>query len=436
MPDVEPQGGSADVGGTHNGLMGEAGAATGATGNTEGGTDGGGPGQGGEPAEPASTDVVGQVLADSFKVAQAVVVVNGRVTIADDEGKFRVRNVAPEYELMVRWPGEKLVFVYEGMKTRAPQLNVAPHGISGERTSTVRGAFVNGWDTVPANSRKVVTYVGTQPGYSDTDFFFPRTSYELQPHWSGEATDHGTIYALQYIYDFDLGPVDYQGFGSREVTLTDGQVLGDANGDPETDVTLKDPDDVTIATSTVLPKDWDVTQSQMWVGPLQLDMAVAAGEGNIVVPKTGLPTQLLVYSAGIEGTCFSQAEVKLDHDLELVSYLPPVQSRPEKNATGIKEGDEFFWDEVPANGVATLNLEVGDWTIYVRTTSTSAKLPNLAPLHVKLPGQISGAWSMSVIGPATTIEESLALDPVLNSYFAVGTVFVSTGARRNFVTGE
>jgi hypothetical protein len=434
MPDVEPQGGSASVGGTHNEVMGEAGAAAGVTG-TEGGTDGG-QGQAGAPAQPASTDVVGQVLAGTFQVAKAVVVVNGKVTIADDDGKFRVRNVAPEYELMVRWPGEKLLFVYEGMKTRAPQLNVAPYAAPRERTTTVRGAFVNGWDTVPANSRKAVTYVGTQPGYSDTDFFYPRTSFEIQPHWSGEATDHGTIYALQYIYNFDLGPVDYQGFGSREVTITDGQELGDTNGDPETNVTLKDPDDITVATNAVVPKDWDVLHSELWVGPLQLDMAVVAGEGNIVVPKTGLPTQLTVYSAGSEGTCFSQAEVKLDADLELVSYLPPLQSLPEQKATGIKEGDEFFWDGMPANSVATLNLEVGDWTIYVRTASTSAKLPSLAPLHVKLPGNISGAWTMSASGPATTVEESLALDPVLNSNVATGTVFLSTGNRRSFVTGE
>lgn len=434
MPDMEPQGGSGDAGGTRSDMMGAAGAAAGGQVNSEGGTDSGG--QGGEPAETASTDVVGQVFAGSTTVAKAVVVVNGLVTIADAEGKFRVRNVAPEYELMIRWPGEKLLFVYEGLTTRTPQVNVTAYTAPSPRMATVRGAFVNGWDEVPANSRKAVTYVGTQPGYSDTDLFYPRTSYEIQPRWSGKSTDHGTVYALQYLFTYDLGPYDFQGFGTREVTVTDGQELGNADGDAATDVTLTDPDDITIATNAVVPKDWDLTQSQLWIGPLQLDLAMVLGQGNIVVPKTGLPTGVIINSSGAEGRSYAQVEVKLDSDLEVATPLPPLQSSPATNATGIKEGTEFFWEGTPANGVATLNLEIGDWTINIRTLGTSARLPSLAPLHVKLPGMISGTWSMSVAGPATTMEEALALDPILNSNAAVGSAFLSWGNPRNFVTGE
>src|SRR3954471_4280799 len=79
----------------------------------------GGESQAGAPTM-ASTDVVGQVVAGTLGLANMVVVVNGIATIADAEGRFKVRNVSESYQLMLHPPGEKFAFVYEGLKTRAP----------------------------------------------------------------------------------------------------------------------------------------------------------------------------------------------------------------------------------------------------------------------------------------------------------------------------
>jgi hypothetical protein len=381
--------------------------------------------------------VVGQVFVGNAKLGNAVVVVNGLVTLADADGKFRMRKVAPEYQLMIRWPGEKLLFVYDGLTTREPHVNVGAFRPSVNRMATVRGAFVNGWvaGDEPANSRKAVSYVGTQPGFSDTDMFYPRDSFEIQPQWQGEATDQGTIFALQYIYDFNLGPYDYQWFGTRQVTVTDGQVLGNTDGDAATDVTLKDPDDVSITTNVSVPDGWMWPRTTLLLGPLQIDTAVPTEAGTLVVPDVGLPMAFQMYTDGPEGSSTSQALIDLNSDLKVVARLPPTQSLPEKNATAIKEGFEFFWDNMPANSVATLNLEVGDWTIYVHTASTSAKFPDLAPLHVTLPGKIGSAWSVSASGPAATMDDGLAIEEALYGS-TPGTGFVSTGNRRNFVTGD
>src|SRR5882672_10428739 len=125
----------------------------------------GGDGEAGAPVEPA-TDVTGQVFAGTDPFEGAVVVVGGVTTLSGADGSFVVHHAGAEYQLMVRDPKTKAVFVYEGLKTREPHVNLGPNLQTDIRSATVRGKLLGGGlaDPTPSEARKAVVYVGKHYG--------------------------------------------------------------------------------------------------------------------------------------------------------------------------------------------------------------------------------------------------------------------------------
>jgi len=432
--------GAADVpepnaGGT---AAGNAAAGNAAAGSDAGEMSGGNAGEGAGGARPVedSPDVKGQVRAGKLASANVVVAVNGVVAITDAEGRFEVEDVASVYQLMLRYPGEKVAYVYNGVKTRAPSINTTTHSEFPIRSATIRGKLLQGFgDPEPDDAHKTVAYVGTSPGYCAEDFYLPNDTFEITPQWLGPADDNGEIWALQMLRGFDVGTYEYTGFGRKTISLTDLAELGSADGSPLTDVSLEDPDDVPVEAHRSAPTDWTVDSAHLYLGPLEAPLEIPLGDSSVVLPAVDVPLRITASAYGEEGWSELVAVPNMQADLTFVHSLPPLLASPDANATGVTADTEFFWENMPKDSVATVTFRVGDWTIVCSTASGSAKFPDLSPLHVRVPGPIAGSWSVAASGPATTIEEAMALQTDRNTSAARAS-FTATSNERDFATGE
>ena len=418
---------------------GSGGSAAGETGVVTPVAGSGGDGDAGAPAE-TMTDVNGQVMAGSKPLAGAIVVVNGIVKVADTEGHFLVRNVTAKYQLMIREPETKFVYVYEGLKTREPRANLGgqPDPSAVVRTATVSGKLLGGGLARPFSNdaNKRVTYVSQQPGSTDVDFQDPADTFEVAPQWLGGDSDAGELWALQYLSDFDRGPYEFAGFGRRKVSLTDQGVLGSVDGDAATDITLVDPLDITLATHTELPPGWELDfGSLLYIGPLILRPEITAGDGSVVIPKLDVPLLIETSASGDDGSSIVDVVPPAQGaTLDIVHPRAPQLTSPDADATGITSSTEFFWEGMPESSVASATMIVGDWMVFVTTAEGSFKFPDLTPLKVRVPGQITGTWQVGASGPAATVEEAMARDEqILGGAPLPG--FVTISAQRDFVTG-
>jgi hypothetical protein len=398
----------------------------------------GGDGEGGAPVE-AATDVSGQVLAGLEPFAGAVVVVGGVTTLSGADGRFVVHHAAAEYQLMVRDPKTKSVLVYEGLKTRELRVNLGTDFGGVVRSATVRGKLLAGGlgDPAPSGARKQVVYLPKHFGSSTTDFQAPLDSFEVQPSWLGDASDEGEVWAVQYLHNIDDGAHEYLGFGRRKVSVTDMGTVGSVDGDAATDVTMTDPVDVTLETHTTAPAGWDVYFiGTVNIGPLSAQIYPVLGDSTLVIPKLDVPLLVETTASGPEGdTVVDVAPPAQGVTLNIVHPKPPQPTSPDDKATGITSDTELFWEGMPENSVANVTVQLGDWRISITTAAGSVKLPDLTPLHVHVPGNISGTWRVGAIGPAATVEQALARDDQTTSGTKLAG-FASTANERDFVTGE
>lgn len=403
----EPEGGAdstaAGAGGAGSG--GDAGA---------GGSEAGSAGAGGAGEEPPSTTVHGKLRNGLLPIPGAVVLVNGESALTNQNGEYAFENVAPTYQLIFIVYGSHVINIYDGLTTRQPVTNL-PDGQT-TKAASVTGKLSGGAGMpVPAEHGAAVAFAAKE-GATFQTYTVPvgESSYVLgNLAWVGGDTLDGELKALQWKNGVG-GPESYTGFGSKLFTLQAGESHGAADGStPATNLALSDVEDETLSGAITLGDTLSLTASGLYVDRLPVPVALAAGAFSLVVPKA-LPATIALDGQAADGGSSHAVVSRPEADAWNIDLpKPPQLVLPVADAQGVTIETEFKWSDVPAGIVTYITWGLGDWTVALFTTETTATIPDLSDQGIEYASGVSGAWELKGSGPAATVDELMALEDEL-----------------------
>jgi hypothetical protein len=431
-------GGTPDVpmGGTASGLGGggQGGASNGALGGggQSGGVEGGEGGEGGV----VSKDIDGRIYGLSDDL---VILVDGVNVPVDSNGHFTVPDAPDEYQLIVCAPNNAYVQIWDGLHTRTPLVDIGTGFDDPPYGATIRGK-VSGGLSAPfsvADDESVFTelaYSSNRNGYlyplSSID---PPEGYELNPSWPGSATDEGELLAIQYVFKSKVGVKQYTGFGRRPITIGDGNIYGSLDGSAGTNVELSAPTASPLTGHFGLPSGWTRKSSFIHMGPFSTDL-VFEGDFSLVMPQlANVPMWVLIQADGPDGRVDFKAPVPSTGPWNIDVPSPPKALLPVAGANAVTPSTIFSWNGLPADAIASVFWEVGDWRIQRYTNAATTTLPDLSVFGATLPPATEGVWVIGAAGPATTTDEVLNMNHTHNLDVPEASYFMD-GADRLFTT--
>jgi hypothetical protein len=146
----------------------------------------------------------------------------------------------------------------------------------------------------------------------------------------------------------------------------------------------------------------------VWVGPLFFFTGIdAAGTFPVSVPDVDAPISV---KAGVSAADGRHGEVAVPLPAQgpwkLVVPACPAFVSPPDAANAVTKDTVFTWTK-PAGYVSSVGWLAGDWNVYLMTTQTQAKIPDLSALGVELSGTLTGGWFVGAVGPAQTTDEGM-----------------------------
>ena len=357
-----------------------------------------------------SKDINGHIYGLSDEL---VILIDGVNVPIDVDGQFSVANGPDEYQLQVCAPNYKFVRIFDGLRTRAPLVDMGTGFADPPYEATIRGKVTGGLSTPFAIADDETVF--TQLAYSSqtNGYLYPLSSidppegYDLNPLWSGSETDTGEVLAIQYVFKSQVGVKEYTGFGRRPITIADGSIHGSVNGSADTNVAFNLPTVSTITGNLSLPSGWTRKGSYVHMGPFMTDL-LFEGDFSLVVPQLeSIPMWVLIQADGPEGSADFKAPVPNASPWNIEVPSPPKQLSPVANANAVTHSTAFSWNGLPAAAAASVFWEIGDWRIQRFTTAASTTIPDLSAYGVAFLAATESAWSVEAVGPVTTMDDVL-----------------------------
>jgi hypothetical protein len=374
-----------------------------------------------------------------------LIAIGSATTMTDEDGRFEIPNVPPEYDLVLIATAESYALVIPGISERT--LSLRAPGFGSLHAATISGVVTGGAGTpIPADCFARAAFQGSSIEVMgvfgvDTPLTVDDASYTIDLFWYGSpASVAGFLYALEYRRDERARTISYDGFGSKPFGISDRGSYGLPDGSiPATTIELAPVASRTVSGSVTVPPGY-VPRLEFHVGPFPTDI-ILEPEGTY---SNLLPTGL----AGIQNVVWLNARnVQSDIEATNATYLiddavttlhlstpeaPPVSILPATEALGVGFDTEFSW-EPPADSISTLYLSLGQWTVVVVTNGSSATIPDLTAYGASYAPGGAGSWFVSSQIGLTSIDEWMRLtaDPAayLNDH---GKIETASGSLRTF----
>lgn len=398
-------------------------------------------GAGGEVSMVDPTEVRGRLVSYGLGplYADTWVLIDGKRINVGADGSFSARGVGEKYDLMIFMP-DVYLRVYQGLSTREPQLPLRNDALdegATARSATVRGKLLGGLEPPYGDLTlyQLVSYISDRTRANDT--LYDTSSFELEPTWVGQATDTGTIWALQAPYAAGQLPT-YSGFGKREVTIADGEIIGSVNGSALTDITLTDPPETIVEGVLTVPDGVEVSSAGINVGPFYDVNPIDAGAFSVVIPSIeDLPVYYTVSFRGADDSAVgSLTRIAPAAGPWALSFAaPPRLSTPTNGATDVDGETIFSWTDVLDETVSTVYLTIGSLGIEIVTAGTAIQLPDFAKVGLRAPKNMPVTWFVTTQGPASTVEEYLSFEHAYYQDAAIETT-VHYSQQRTAVTAK
>jgi hypothetical protein len=374
----------------------------------------------GAPVGPTLVDVEGTVrrFDGSGAVGRSVAIGDAPVATTDENGAFRVEDVAVPYDLVVFSEAEGRVDVFVGVSTSSPDVIVG--GSTPVSSVLFFTASVAG--TLPAavgpGRLAVVCVESLERPVAGCDELSPgESTFDVAVGWMGAPSLTATVRAIVYEVDAEQLPTGIASMGVASVALADGAAVTGV-GVPLTAIASG-----TVDVQIAVPAGWSPAtfraatrvsgDGELHVAPASMPSATAF---TVALPTTGVGEHVLVATAS-DGASFSlgwTGPVAAAGQLErLVLLAPPAQVAPSTGATGVPATAEFRVDDRPgtANVFVVEPVAAGSGPrVSIVTLEPVATLPDLADLDPGL-AIASGAsyeWGVLTVhgvddGPAADV---------------------------------
>ncbi len=364
----------------------------------------------GGPAAPSVITVQGRVIDFSGPIANANVLLDGKVTSTATDGTFTVADVHAPYDVTLSFAGDSEVWVYEGLTRADPTVQVLwfPAGHQATVAGTIGTAPFQSNETgamFPGGSELAFGGAGGSTGSSTIG---PGTV-----QWSTTDPLHTTLYGIRAIVDGSGNPTSYTGYGSTDVTLHDGDAL--------TGVTIPASSVSTGALSGSLtaPSGYTLADGRAVIrfGPasagallgLQLASVNPSGSfSNTMVPiATGISHGLAATATDGAGDSTTAWDAVTAPNPSASLILPNVAmpTAPASGATNVAPGATFSWTALTGS-VYLLTLDpAGPGTqLHIVTTDTSTTLPDLTAINRALPNSAGYSFWVQAVGPYASMD--------------------------------
>jgi hypothetical protein len=413
------QGGDPTDPGVGGGSESAGSGGTGGTSGTGGATGDGGatePGAGAGGMAAVSTTVAGRILRSGAPIPGAVVIIDGKTALSDENGDYVVGDVSETYQLIAIIEDLQWVQIVDDLTTRTPVVNLpVPSSTSTSSTAQIAGKLGGGGGIpVPAQHATSVVFWdgGAVYGAYGYDSVGPgQSSYALGPIEFGASSATGELSALQW-KGGGGGVEAFTGFATKPFTIENGQQYGALDGSvAATNLTLTDPDEVTLNGTLTIPNGMSVHQSDLAVGAHQLTYDIAPGNFSLVAPELDVSQFLFIITLtpSQDRQITMHAPRPASGDWNIVVPDAPKSVVPLNNAATVTTATEFSWTNEADGTVSEIWWGIGEWAIYRITTATKTTLPDLSAYGLDFEPGPDNAWSVTVEGPADTTEELIAL---------------------------
>jgi hypothetical protein len=366
------------------------------------------------PASPPATITVsGTVVYPSQLPADGLtVVITGRpTTTSDASGRFSISGVTTPYDCTVLDALVGVSTTYVGLTRSDPTVQV--FDLIEPRSGTLTGS-VTPFSAAAMPPRVVFgSPEGAAPAVDGAPAGDPipnRYEYELFPGWSGPTVTTGSVHALQWeeenglptTYAYGSQPdVEVPNWGAGMVppfamapigtsTLTgsiaafEGAVLLSK----VVEVHFKPAGLLPVVIDTTAPLTFSYAMPSLAPSVAAIDVTAAAALGSGDDLSYGYVRGLIP-----------------DGDAHLTLLAPPLASTPASGATGVGPTTDFTWSAF-TGGVHVLvaKADGGLPWYYVVTSSTTARLPDLAAYGMPLPASADYSWEIRAYAPFTTVD--------------------------------
>ncbi|WP_018467195.1 hypothetical protein [Calidithermus timidus] len=249
----------------------------------------------------------------------------------------------------------------------------------------------------------------------------------LNAQWLGPDSTSGNVYALQWQFDPGTNlPIDYKGFGSKALTLSDGGAFNNQN------VTLGSLAEDNLSGSVTVPAGYALNQRRV-------NLRVAPGSGTTLLADASAATSFSYVTPRIAGATLSLVAAASSGARLSVAWKTGVATNasgvgvsltaapgltvPVNNATGVTINTDFQTTGF-SGGVNVFyfrHLAGSNPDIYVITTANTTKIPDLSAIGLGLPtsGAVSYSWQVIGVAPFTSTDLAAGSGGFLKDYFKV-----------------
>ncbi len=367
---------------------------------------------------------------DGEPISGITVQIKGKTpTTTAADGSFTIPDVVPPYEIRIILSTQQAAVVYQGLTRPDPSLLYI---IS---TTTGKSASISGF-VPPAPGKTTMVYFvsGTRSWRTIAD---PATGfYNFGAYWVGSATSYtGNLSVLRWTQNTSGLPSQYDGYGSRNLTISDGGSF-DNNNFLETD--LSDPAELNINGSIVVPPGgYIITYKQLFINFGNAYVFIGgeySGTGltdnfSYTVPSiTGATFEVdaiatVPASPNSRGSVYQKKGITGGSSgVTLTLSAAPQLSLPVHNGIGIDTTTQFLWTQGGGTGInlARISPDMGNPgpVYYIFTSANSTTIPNLSPQGMGLPASTNYTWYVLRYYPMTSIDAAASdsFVPLINGH--------------------
>lgn len=403
-------------------------------------------GAGDSDAAPATISVRGKVLDLGRRPLGGVPVLIGDhpLALTDTSGQFTVSNVSPPYTVTVLLGTSKTVVIYEGLSRPDPTI-VASDSTTQLREAGIQGTLAGGGGYPEAALTRTSVQLAAAALYASSPEYSQQgeNTFILPPQcnlWTGPATIHGTLHALQFTHKAanDFKPIDYKGYGTlSNVAITEGQ------NEIPAQITLGPVGKVSFSASVTAPADYDIKQKRLRLtvgGQVVMDLPKETLPGpDILYPLPAIGDAKVRLTVSTENattgavSTTTKNELALDTANATIGVLPSsTLVLPVDKATGVNMSTPFSWTKLDGGvHVLVLITEPGAPQYQIFTAATEARLPDLASAGIQLPPGATYQWGVMAFAPFASVDAYADADADKN---AVPVLYEAQSSIRSFTT--
>ena len=341
------------------------------------------------------------------------------IALTDASGNFSITGVTPPYDAIVidTTGSTSIGYVFQGLTRTDPTLQTFAFP-STVNSATIQGNLTGGAGFPnPANHVAWITF-GSPEGFGfDNLASGSGPVYNMTPGWVGPPATSGNLHALQWKENASNLPIDYTGYGSVPLTISNGGTFSS----PQTDIALSTSvAEATLSGSASLPGGYTVDRKF-----LSADWGVRQ---SIPVVMDNTPGMTFSYTTpNLPGTTMNvvvRADAPAPSTGNSVTYLtnqppnasgvnltvPPIpgQILPADGVTGVDTSTNFSWQAFTGSGGAVhaviFNFTSAHRSYLVVTKGSSTTIPDLAAAGLPLPASAAGSWQVIGVSPFTDVD--------------------------------